>query len=389
MTEHFTIHRAAEGPGWPFGAGAVAAGSALLGAIIGLATPMAALDWLAYQSYLDQIAGLTTPLGGMAKLVFGALMAALFGMIGFGVARWAGVRSTGGFADLLARLRGVRAGDEDDAPRLRGSDRHPDAPARRPLSATRDLTVEKAHAGRGAGSAARFDALDDDDSDELLLISPMPAAMPVNGAMPIEPIAPPPPATPVLPLVQHDAEAGDWSNTDWPDTDDDLDIPAPHADDWLVSPAPAPVAAPSLSELRKADVRLPVDPPVDAPVAPVYAPATATAAAPATGFTPEFARVTRTAAPPPLDLSAARLDELIARVEAGMKRREAVPVPAPVAPPATAADTASESDRMPAAVPVAAAPPPVSTGSEPADPSFPNDPALAAALATLRRMATA
>lgn len=382
MSEQFTIHRAAEGPGWPFGAGAVAAGSALLGGLVGLATPMAALDWVAYQSYLDQIAGLNPPLGGTAKLAFVALMAALLGVMGYFVARWAGVRSTGGFADVLARLRGVRDEDEDDAPRLRGSDRHPDAPARRPLSATRDLNVDRAGGARGPMAAHASDDFDDDE-DELLLISPMPAAVPVSAPAPVENIPASPPM-PVLPLSDHVTESDDWPDADWSDTDDDFDIPAPHADDWLVSPAPAPVASATLGEMREADVRLPVAPTVTAPVAAkVVAEPVPVVVQPS--FTPEFARVTRSATPPPLDLSAARLDELIARVEAGMKRREAVPVMATVAEveiPAPVAPAASVPSYTPAPVisdPVA----------EEADPSFPNDPALAAALATLRRMAAA
>jgi hypothetical protein len=385
MSEQFTIQREAEGPGWPFGAGAVAAGSALLGGLVGLATPMAALDWLAYQSYLDQIAGLNPPLGTSAKLAFVALLAVLLGAIGYFVARWAGVRSTGGFADVLARLRGLRDEDEEDAPRLRGSDRHPDAPARRPLSATRDLNVDRASAARGPMAAYALEDLDDDE-DELLLISPMAAAVPISAPAPVEPMAPPP-LMPVLPLTDHVSESADWPDADWSDTGDDFDIPAPHADDWLVSPAPAPVASATLGEMREADVRLPIAPMVAAPEAIATVAEPVTVAAPPS-FTPEFARVTRSATPPPLDLSAARLDELIARVEAGMKRREAVPVVATIA---EAAEVEMPAPAAPAASVPSYIPAPVTTDpvAEEADPSFPNDPALAAALATLRRMAAA
>ena len=80
--------------------------------------------------------------------------------------------------------------------------------------------------------------------------------------------------------------------------------------------------------------------------------------------------------PPPLDLSAARLDDLIARLEAGLTRKM------PVAPAAaTDEEMADDGGTLVAERPA----PPPSAEPEP-DPAFPHDPALAAALATLRKM---
>jgi hypothetical protein len=87
----------------------------------------------------------------------------------------------------------------------------------------------------------------------------------------------------------------------------------------------------------------------------------------------------------PLDLSAARLDELLARLEAGLERKAA----AATAPAASAVVAEVAAPTAIPAAPIADAA--VATTSPrtsgPAnDPAFPHDPALAAALATLRRL---
>lgn len=91
------------------------------------------------------------------------------------------------------------------------------------------------------------------------------------------------------------------------------------------------------------------------------------------------AMIDRMPEPAPLDLSVARLDELIARLESGLNRRQqAVTVMAERAPAVSVepADVAAE-----------ALDPVIARGDSAADEtSFPHDPALAAALATLRRM---
>ncbi len=82
----------------------------------------------------------------------------------------------------------------------------------------------------------------------------------------------------------------------------------------------------------------------------------------------------------PIDLSVGKLDDLLARLAAGLAKRAAVAAPH-IRPPATTMSGAEQSAAAQTfAVPPAAAAPDVQ------DTTFPQDPALAAALATLRRM---
>ncbi len=340
MTERYTIRREAAGPAMPLGAAGAGLAGALLGAIIGLAIPTSLIETLSYQLYLDTIvAAAAPPLGRTAHIVAALAFALLLGAIGYGVARLMRVQSSGSLSDLLYRLRGHGADDEADAPVLRSADRHPDAPARRPFSATRDLP------------AAAEDYDDADDEGELLLDTAF-LSDPEPATAEMAPPAPEPLAMTSGAHDDADHPEHDWAEWESIETvevtartpatpdpieeDDAFYIAPPHLDDWEVA-EPEPVVA--------------------AAVAPPSEPATASAPRPR---------------PAPLDLSVARLDELIARLEQGLTRRSTMQ-----ASPNEGALAASEGEA-----------PVLAGGGEPLvdDPAFPHDPALAAALATLRKM---
>jgi hypothetical protein len=300
---------------YPGGAPGLGATAGVIGALAGLIIPRAWIEELSWQLYVDRlIAAAAPPIGFNGQLVFALLLGLALALLGWLVASWLRVQpAAGGLTGLWARMRGVRSDDEPDAPYLRPIDRHPDAPARRPFSAARDVPVEEEWVD--APQAA------DADEDELLLDAHF-----------------------------DDAYA---DNVQFADTDG--------------AAMPASAAPISWDELDRIDMvdAVPVPPPaveqVDvAPVAPMAAAEAPAIAEPAAEQ------------PQPLDLSMARLDELIARLEAGLCRR---------------ADTGGPS----AATPIAAVEESVSSAAEPQaivqnDGDFPHDPALAAALATLRRM---
>ena len=328
MSASYTIRRDAEGLPIPFGvAGVAGTGAALLG-LAGLLVPIGWIETLSYHLYLDTIiSAAAPPLGLTARILFAIAMASLGGAAGYVLARLFKVVPSDLVDVLLTRLRGLDRQDEADAPVLRSADRHPDAPARRPFSPLRDIP-EPASADDAAAPAVmaqpqHFVSQTRDDEDELLLDS--------QFAGPAEPSAP--------------AEA-----------EVPFDLPAPSPEDWeqaaqpvTMPPAPAPEPEPASEPAA--------DPVMEAPV-PQSPPVTAPrAAAPR---------------PQPLDLSVARLDELIARLETGFASKVAAPV---AGSPETGGNLAQpESADM---VPMEA---------RTDDPAFPHDPALAAALATLRKL---
>lgn len=300
------------GPSVPFGMAGVAGAMAALLGLVGLLLPTPLIESVAFQMYLDTvIASAVPPFGWLARAVTALLLAALGGALGYGLAGLFGVRSSGSsFANLLDRLRGIGAHDDDDAPVLRSADRHPDAPARRPFSAASDIPARHAPAGEWD---QYWDALPDDDSDdddgELLLDGQFADAEPVIAA----------------------------------DSHDTAPYAEPSYDeDEYVADVPAPSAPTSEGE------------PVAEPASPFVTEAP-TPSAPSGDMT---------------DLSVVRLDELLARLEAGLASRR---LPSDITPTSVARDVAPPMPEAPA------------HGAEP-KPAFPQDAALTAALATLRRM---
>ncbi|MFM6852873.1 MAG: hypothetical protein ACKOUM_02190, partial [Sphingopyxis sp.] len=359
----------------PFGAWGVGGIMAAISGVAGVLTPTRLLESLSFQLYLDLLTDAAkAPLGVTAHLLFGIALAAIGGIVGYAIARLLGVRATpGGFSGLLERLRGARPADEADAPPLRAADRHPDAPARRPFSAARDIP------GRANSATAWADPLADDDAqhaddDGMAMLS-----------TPFTPSAPPAPAVAVdaghhIPLPMVDDEDDDDElllGTDFAqplpgvmqeDPSQFVDLPAPRLSDWDDAPAPAPTwndapapATPHLdagsmgesvsqSVSQSIDAALPAmvadaPPPVPLNTAPPAPPADLEppATIPAATIAPEPAapwhgaaelEPVYVAAPPttrpglpahdPLDLSAARLDELLSRLESGLTRRGAV-----------------------------------------------------------------
>ncbi len=281
---------------FPGGRWGVAAAAALLGLLIAMIIPMAMIERASWELYLDRlVASARPPLGGTARLVFALLLSSALAGAGWLIATMLRVVPQAG--GLFDRWRTQRSDDEDDAPDLRQLDRHPDAPARRPFSAARDVLPEDVDAAEFAPLAPADDV--DLEDDELLLDAHFDERW--------------------TPSVEADAERDErWH-----------ELEAVEPEDAAV--APAPLTAP-VEE---------VAPAADAP------------------------------APAALDLSIARLDELIARLERGLERKAQVVSTAP-ANDAVAGTPLSAGDAAPAATDD--------------DASFPQDPALAAALATLRRM---
>lgn len=298
---------------FPGGRWGVAAAAALLGLLIAMIIPMAMIERASWELYLDRlVASARPPLGGTARLVFALLFSSALAGAGWLIATMLRVVPQAG--GLFDRWRTQRSDDEDDAPDLRQLDRHPDAPARRPFSAARDVLPEDADAAEFAPLAPADDV--DLEDDELLLDAHFDERW--------------------TPSVEADAERDErWH-----------ELEAVEPEDAAV--APAPLTAP-VEE---------VAPAAEAPAAPAAAPE-------------QPAQQAEAPAPAALDLSIARLDELIARLERGLERK-AQAVSAAPANDAVAGTPRSAGDAAPAATDD--------------DASFPQDPALAAALATLRRM---
>lgn len=374
-----------------------ARGAALIGfvlfALFGWLMPTWMLEAISYQLYLDTITeAARPPLGMTASIVATIFFASAGGLLFFGAALLLGVEmSKGNLAALITRVRGDVGEDEEDAPALRSADRHPDAPARRPFSAMRDIPAR--HWDEDGPSA---DLNDGDDIDEELLL---------DGHF-------------VAPMADADATAEPEqaaAETSAPAAEPDEPVEPTSGAPVAAAPAVPPrVLSPMASQTQSfRPVPSPTAmPPIATPSArPAPAPIAERPATPA----PEPRAPDRIAmpVPEPLDLSAAKLEDLLARLEAGLIRREAASSPMTAAPaeaaiPAPANNDFVESERVPTAptlgefrvsndvgraAPVAEAPAPrISMGRDARggdagdNPAFPHDPALAAALATLRRL---
>lgn len=361
MNASYTIRREADGLPVPFGsAGVAGAGAAILG-VIGLAVPIGWIESLSYQLYLDTITSAAAPpLGMTARILFALALAALGGAAGYVLARLFNVVPSDLVDVLIARLRGLDREDEEDAPILRSADRHPDAPARRPFSPMRDIPeadlADEDDAMLLAAATPHFADAIGDDEDELLLDG--------QFAGPSEPQA----------LAADSPQPNDgYDAAGWPvigDEEEDFRPPLTLAfdkdDEPVTDDVPFDLPAPSPEDWEQAAQPVTLTPEVE----PVAEPTDAEPASPP----PFVARRAAVAQPQPLDLSAARLDELIARLESGFARKVAA---SPVAP----ADASGAEEPST---------PTVDAGGYGSaaldDPAFPHDPALAAALATLRKL---
>lgn len=359
MNGRYSIRREPEALAVPFGAAGIGAVAAMAAGLFGLLVPVSILESLSFHLYLDTITDFAKPpLGTTAKLLGAMALALAAGGVAFVVARWFGVASApDGLAGLIDRLRGVDRDDEEDAPALRSADRHPDAPARRPFSAMRDIPDRSWDDGDEL-DLGRSDmaTIARDQDDELLLDMAAPASdeltpEPASSTFPVddEPLVIAP--VPLPELEQVDAMDG-------------FDLAPPTLDDWEAAPVDEVVdIAPEQIE-PVIDAEVPMDVADAAIIAPPAAPAR-----------PAARRDTV-----PLDLSAGRLDDLIARLEAGLSRKAAA---APMAVPVMGNILVDEAEADHGGVL------PDFAGAEPIvedDPAFPHDPALAAALATLRKM---
>lgn len=324
------------GPIMPFGATGVAGAMAALLGFVGFLLPTTLTESVAFQMYLDTIlTSAVPPFGWAAKVVTGMLLALVGGLLGLALARLFGVRSGGdGLARLLARLRGIGMQDDDDAPVLRSADRHPDAPARRPFSAVADMPARPAEASEWDQYWQDSPGESGDDDGELLLTSNFADAQPAS-----QPIYHQQPESEAVPCA-----------------------PAPYVEESIDEDVYVPIApAPMLSEAAGPFVH---DAPVDSAV---------------------IAPDPHITAPPsePLDLSVARLDALLARLEAGLAGRRGAPAVTTIAAASPTKTSNDVLDDGPVGTPTLLQNPAVGKEHEP---PFPQDPALAAALATLRRM---
>lgn len=322
----------------PFGAAAVAAPMAALLALAGMLVPTAWIESASFQLYLDAlIPSAVPPFGTMAHVITALALALAGALIGWILAKIFGVVSNGtSLRGLLQRLRGEGAEDEADAPELRAEDRHPDAPARRPFSVSQDVRANE---------------------------SPLPDLPPL----------------PPLDDAGLRVEAAIM-----PDTAEDAPLILDSAFADAVAEEEAPLI---LSDMVAEEAGEP------APIEPVVADVAAEAPEETIWQAPELPP----AAPvvvDPIDVSVMRLDQLLARLEQGLARRQpahAVAATAEAPTVLSAPEVANDVDLVvePAevAAPVAdslvdGAPVPPPAGEMP----VPDDPALAAALATLRRM---
>jgi hypothetical protein len=119
-------------------------------AALGLSTlvlPVAALEGLVALSGIDRLVPAAAPPLGMTARVLVVLglggIGALAGLVAALMVRPSRVRARTPASETQARLPGRAEPVVDDVPHLRPRDRHPDAPARKPISATIDL---QAHA---------------------------------------------------------------------------------------------------------------------------------------------------------------------------------------------------------------------------------------------------
>ena len=364
MDEGHTTKQAKPALKLPFGALSVAGAGAIALATLAFVIPREWIESIAFQLYADKLFPTAVPpFGVVARLVTALLLALLGASLGLLLARLFGVTATDGSLDgLLARVRGqqIKDDDEDDAPWLRAADRHPDAPARRPLSAARDIPAPRDDAELAVAhideqfSDYQAPVLDtepfaqpahvldaDEDQDELILDTHYWAE---EEAVP-------------------EVSGDDAIEAPVDLTEPDFDLPAPTLADWEVAEEEAAEDDQASAEVLQ-DNAAPVvgvaandasvEAPLDHPVQTAPKPAVARA---------------------PLDLSVARLDDLLARLEAGLAARDAGKGGKPAAQhPDTAEDASAVSSDAGAAVETAD------------DPAFPQDPALAAALATLRRL---
>lgn len=347
MNARYSIRREPQALTLPFGAGGVAAVGAVALGVVGLLVPVAWLETISFQLYLDSITTAAEPPLGTTARIVAALALALFGaLLGYVLAKAFGVAASDfSLADLIARLRGTGAEDEEDAPELRAADRHPDAPARRPFSAVRDIPARDWDDGQWGADPA----LDDDDGDELVLDAQFEPLADDDAVVAVAPVAP---AHEPVEFVEHEPAA--WSRAH--ESIEDYDLLPPDPADWEVVAVEVPEPVEQEEDVR-ADV-IDWETQSDVGIVPIAEP---------------VAMVARplAAARAPLDLSVARLDELLARLEAGLTRKGQT-----VAGSTAAIDESADATRNASS----AAP------SPDADPAFPQDPALAAALATLRKM---
>ncbi len=389
----------------PFGAASFAAAGSVFGGLVGLFLPRAWLEELSFQLYLDTLTkAAKAPLGMTAQLLFALALALFVGALAYAIAKLLRVRPSGfGLADLLARLRGGRSGDEADAPTLRAADRHPDAPARRPFSAARDIPGDAVY-GRDEGlnngmvnADAGFPPFVADEGEEELLLDTNFVAAPVAEQAPaVAPVftsvAPDRPELTDLErfgIVEQAADAAPSPRrVQVFDEMDYIDLSPPMMEDWEDAPVAAPAEAPQPAVAAAAPISpapQPIEPVVTAAVV-VEAPLVpeAVQAEPPT-IEPAPAPRMRLPERDPLDLSAARLDELLARLESGLSARNAAAADGAQLAPIVPTQDAIPVELTPVAAAVAAdAEAPVMAVAN--DPAFPHDPALAAALATLRRL---
>jgi hypothetical protein len=346
MNARYSIRREPQGLTLPFGAGGVAAAGAVALGIVGLLVPIAWLETISFQLYLDSITAAAEPPLGTTARIAAALALALFGaLLGYVLAKAFGVvASDFSLADLIARLRGTGEQDEEDAPELRAADRHPDAPARRPFSAARDIPARDWDDGEWRTDPATGD----EDGDELVLDAQFEPLVEDDAV-----IAVAPESTVDRPVEIFEHEPVAWSQAH--ESIEDYDLQPPDPADWEVAAAVEPDSVEPENARVDAVDRGATSEVSDAHIA-----------------GPGAIHVRPAAiAQSPLDLSVARLDELLARLEAGLTRKSQ-----------TMARPAVENGRSETVASDAGYVAP----STDADPAFLQDPALAAALATLRKM---
>ncbi len=347
----------------------------LAGALIGFVAaslfalmPTGMLEDLVVDSGIAAVfAAAEPPLGMTARFVLIFLVGGGVGLLG-----WFAL-----FLLLGTRSIVIQPGDEQDmserAPVLRRADAHPDAPARRPLSAVRDLGTPflDIHAERPLHMGVAADDADPIEiTPDLATVIPAPPVPHEPAAEAHEPVAD-------VPEAKADAEE---SAADAPDPDvateerplpKDLDQPLAAYDpssalddpaDWF--PAPAPL---------RMTPRRPVFDPGErfdtfdlTPLAP--RPATP----PPTPFTPSVPPLPR---PDP----SVTIHALLDRLERGVARRDAEEVsPAPPATPLPTTSPASPASSAPPAPPPIPAPPAPPRRAE----------SLEETLEALRRLAT-
>lgn len=347
----------------PYGAPMVAAAGAGAFGLIGLLVPIQWIESAAYQLYLDMITPAAVPPFGFGARAVAVLLLVLLGAgIGYALARVFRVTSsTGSLSDLVQRLRGIGKEDDADAPALRSADRHPDAPARRPFSAAREIPIaDDAITGAAAAPATApftepLTDIADDDDDELVLDAHF-----ADNAE----------ATALAPQSDQ--------SVDWEALRQDVPLSSQPSDDAASFPAP-PNAEPDYDLL----------PPALDDWETHSVEATPSPSAPVSESAPASVARESHAVVEPLDLSAARLDQLLARLEAGLAHRQTAPTTSSDADGVPSqSDAASRTSPVDQAPTLADAPSDERPAQFPTanDPAFPQDPALAAALATLRRL---